>query len=130
MIEQELTEKIIGAAIDVHRYFGPGLLESVYRECLYYELKARNLKVAREVPMPVIYKGIRLEHAFRLDLIVEDRIVLELKSVSALNDVHFAQLLSYLRLGNYSLGLLINFDVRILKNGIKRIINSTDDRIQ
>jgi len=120
----QITELIIGASIDVHRQLGPGLLESAYRECLFYELtKVVGLSVKREIPMPIIYKEIKLEQGYRMDLLVEDRVVIELKTVDFLTDVHKAQLLTYLKLGNYTLGLLINFNETLLKNGIKRIIN-------
>ena len=115
-----LTEKIIGAAIEVHRKLGPGLLESAYQECLCYELVQNNLNFKREIPMPIVYKEIKLDHGYRLDLLVEDNVVVELKSVDALLDVHTAQILTYMRLGEYSTGLLINFNVSLLKNGIKR----------
>ena len=120
----QITELIIGASIDVHRQLGPGLLESAYRECLYYELtKIVGLSVKREIPMPIIYKEIKLEQGHRMDLLVEDKVVIELKTVDFLTDVHKAQLLTYLKLGNYKIGLLINFNETLLKNGIKRIIN-------
>jgi GxxExxY protein len=120
----EITELIIGASIEIHRQLGPGLLESAYRECLYYELsKVVGLSVKREVSMPIIYKEIKLEQGYRMDLLVEDKVVIELKNVDFLTDVHKAQLLTYLKLGNYKLGLLINFNETLLKNGIKRIIN-------
>lgn len=115
-----LTEKIIGAAIEVHRKLGPGLLESAYQECLCYELVQNNLNFKREIPMPIVYKEIKLDHGYRLDLLVEDNVVVELKSLDALLDVHTAQILTYMRLGEYSTGLLINFNVSLLKNGIKR----------
>ncbi|MCT4623726.1 MAG: GxxExxY protein [Schleiferiaceae bacterium] len=119
----ELSKTIIGCAIEVHRQLGPGLLESAYQECLFYELEKSGLKVVREVPMPIVYKEIKLEHGYRMDLLVEDKIVIELKTVEELTEVHFAQTLTYLRLGNYKLGLVINFNVSRLKDGIKRIIN-------
>lgn len=123
MSNNELTQIIIGCAIEVHKTLGPGLLESAYQECLYYELKLQGLKVEKEVPMPIVYKEIKLDHGYRMDLVVEDRIVIENKSVDILLDVHSAQMLTYLKLGNYKLGLLLNFNVSILKNGIKRFIN-------
>jgi GxxExxY protein len=119
----ELSKTIIGCAIEVHRQLGPGVLESAYQECLFYELEKSGLKVVREVPMPIVYKEIKLEHGYRMDLLVEDKIVIELKTVEELTEVHFAQTLTYLRLGNYKLGLVINFNVSRLKDGIKRIIN-------
>ena len=119
----EISKLIIGFAIEVHKKLGPGLLESAYQECLYYELKKAGLKIEKEKPMPIIYKEVKLAHGYRIDLLVEDNVVIELKSVEALTDVHFAQVLTYLKLGEYKLGLLINFNVKLLKNGIKRIIN-------
>ena len=124
MQEPELTYKVIEAAIKVHRKFGPGLLESAYRECLLYELLKMGLKVEREKPMPIVYETIKLDHGYRMDLLVENKLVIELKTVEALTDVHFAQVITYLRLGNYPYGLLINFNVTLLKDGIKRFINS------
>ncbi|GBD91145.1 hypothetical protein BMS3Abin04_01870 [bacterium BMS3Abin04] len=118
-----ISNKIIGLAIEVHRSLGPGLLESAYQECLYYELKNEGFRVEKEKPMPIVYKDIKLDHGYRIDLLVEDKVVVEIKTVDALIDVHFAQLLTYLKLGKYKLGLLINFNVPLLKNGIKRIIN-------
>ncbi len=119
----EISKTIIGFAIEVHKKLGPGLLESAYQECLFYELKKAGLRVEKEKPMPIVYKEVKLDHGYRIDLLVEDNIVIELKSVEALTDVHFAQVLTYLKLGGYKLGLLINFNVKLLKNGIKRIIN-------
>ena len=119
----QLTQKIIGAAIEVHRALGPGLLESAYQECLFYELKQQRLSVQKEVALPVLYKEVKLNHGYRIDLLVENNVVLELKTVEHLNEVHQAQILTYLKLGNYPLGLLINFHTTLLKNGIKRFIN-------
>jgi GxxExxY protein len=123
MTENELSKIIIGAAIEVHKLLGPGLLESAYQECLFSELKNKGLKVIKEKPMPIIFKEVHLDHGYRIDLLVEDKVVIEIKTVEAFTDVHFAQVLTYLRLGEYKLGLLINFNVKLLKNGIKRIIN-------
>ena len=123
MIENELSKKIIGCAIEVHKQLGPGLLESAYQECLYYELILAGLKVQKEKPMPIVYKEIKLDHGYRIDLLVEDKVVIEIKTVDVFNDVHTAQVLTYLKLGNYKLGLLLNFQVTVLKNGIKRVIN-------
>ncbi len=125
MKNNELTEKIIGAAIEVHRTLGPGLLESAYQECLLFELKSLGLLVEKEKALPIVYKDIKLDHGYRIDLLVENKIVLELKTVEILTDVHTAQILTYLKLGNYSLGFLINFHTKLLKNGLKRFINST-----
>jgi len=121
--ENKLSNIVIGAAIEVHSQLGPGLLESAYQECLYFELKDRGLKVRREVAMPIKYKSIKLDHGYRMDLLVEDKLVLELKTVEEFTDVHLAQLLTYLRLGNYKLGLLLNFHSARIKDGIKRVVN-------
>jgi GxxExxY protein len=119
----ELSNKIIGYAMEVHTALGPGLLESAYKECLYYKIGKAGLLVQKEKPMPLVYEEIQLECGYRIDLLVENRIVLEIKSLDALNDIHLAQTLTYLKLGNYRLGLLINFNVVKLKDGIKRVIN-------
>ena len=124
MVHEELTSEIIRCAIEVHRILGPGLLESAYRECLEYEMVSSGLYVIKEKPMPIIYKEIQLDHGYRMDLLVENTVVVELKTVEFLTDVHFAQILTYLRLGCYPLGLLINFHVKLLKDGIKRVINT------
>jgi len=118
-----LSKKIIGAAIAVHRELGPGLLESAYEECLKYELSQQGLKVESQVPQSVIYKGISLDCGYRLDLLVEDLVIVELKAVESLQPIHSAQLLTYLKLKQRWLGLLINFNVPILKQGIKRLVN-------
>ncbi|MCD0472883.1 GxxExxY protein [Flavobacterium sp. EDS] len=119
-----ISYKIIGLAIEVHKQLGPGLLESAYQECLYYELINSGLIVEKQKALPIIYKDIKLDHGYRIDLLIENKIVIELKTVEAFTDVHFAQILTYLKLGNYPLGLLINFDSKILKNNIKRFINT------
>ena len=119
-----ISYKIIGLAIEVHRQLGPGLLESAYQECLYYEIMNSSLIVEKQKALPIIYKDIKLDHGYRIDLLIENKIVIELKTVEAFTDVHFAQILTYLKLGNYPLGLLINFDSKILKNNIKRFINT------
>jgi GxxExxY protein len=123
MIENEISKKVIGCAIEVHKQLGPGLLESAYQECLYYELKQAGLKVQKEKPMPIVYKEVKLDHGYRIDLLVESKVVVEIKTVEAFTDVHMAQVLTYLRLGDYKLGLLFNFQTTMLKNGMKRIIN-------
>jgi GxxExxY protein len=117
-----LTEKIIGVAIEVHRHLGPGLLESAYEECLCYELKQSGVAFKRQVPLPVIYKGIRLECGYRVDLVVEDQVVLELKTVERLLPVHDAQMLTYLKLSGVRTGLLLNFHVPLLKDGLRRFV--------
>lgn len=121
----ELTYTIIKLAMDVHSKLGPGLLESTYKECLYYKIVQSGLFIEKEKPMPLIYDDVRLECGYRIDLLVENQIVIEIKSIEALNDIHMAQVLTYLKLGNYKLGLLINFNVVRLKNGIRRIANGT-----
>ncbi len=119
----QLSNLIIGAAIEVHRALGPGLLESAYEECLAYELQLRNIAFGRQVPLPVVYKGVRLDCGYRLDLLVEDLVIVELKTVDAFVPIHEAQLLTYLRMRNLWLGLLINFNTPVLKRGIKRLVN-------
>ncbi len=121
MEENKLTEIIIGKAIEVHKQLGPGLLESAYQECLFYELKNSGLAVVKEIALPIVYKEIKLDHGYRIDLLVENKVVIELKTVEFLNDVHTAQILTYMKLGNYNLGLLLNFYVKLLKNGIKNL---------
>ncbi|MFD2564506.1 MULTISPECIES: GxxExxY protein [Aquimarina] len=122
MTEDEISKIIIGCAIEVHRNLGPGLLESAYQECLCYELKKKGLKLHKEKPLPVIYKDIKLDQGYRIDILVENKVVIELKTVEHFTDVHSAQVLTYLKLGGFKLGLLINFHVSLLKNGIKRFI--------
>ena len=121
--EDELSNEIIGAAIEVHRHLGPGLLESAYEECLCYELTNRNVKFERQKTLPVAYKGSKLDCGYRLDLVVDGLVILELKAVDQLQPIHSAQLLTYLKLSNLKLGILINFNVAMLKNGIKRVVN-------
>ncbi len=116
----KITESIIGGAIEVHKYLGPGLLESSYEECLAYELKNAGLFIQRQVPVPVIYKEIHLDCGYRIDLLVENSVIIELKTVEALHSVHTAQILTYLKFAQKPLGLLINFNVTLLKNGLKR----------
>lgn len=115
-----LTDKIIGSAIEVHKALGPGLLESAYEECLFYELINKGLFVERQIPVPVIYKEIKLECGYRIDLLVEGMVIIELKAVDMFHPVHEAQILTYMKFSNKSLGLLINFNVTLLKNGLKR----------
>ena len=124
MTEDELSSIIIGAAIDVHTELGPGLLESVYQTCLFYELKKIGLDVKRQVELPVVYKGMHLETGFRMDLIIEDKLIIEIKAVKELLDVHLAQTLTYLKLSNCKLGLLINFNEARVKRGIRRVVNN------
>ncbi len=124
MKHNEITEKIIHCAIKVHKALGPGLLESAYKECLYYELKNNGLTVYKELGLPLIYEDVKLECGYRVDLLVENEVIIELKSVDALNDIHLAQCLTYLKLADKRLGLLINFNVLLLKDGLKRIVNN------
>ena len=121
---KELTEKIIGAAIEVHKALGPGLLESAYEACLCHELRLRSVPFERQIALPVEYKGVKLDCGYRLDLLVAKVVVVELKAVERIEAIHEAQLLTYLKLGGWTVGLLINFNVSILKNGIKRIVNN------
>jgi GxxExxY protein len=123
MTENEIATKIIGAAIEVRKSLGPGLLESAYQECLFYKLGKEGLFVVKEKAMPLVYEEVVLDCGYRIDILVENKVVIELKSVESLNDVHLAQTLTYLKLGDYKLGLLINFNVSMLKNGIKRVVN-------
>jgi len=123
MTENELSTIIIGCAIEVHRRLGAGLLERAYQECLMYELKLNGLKVEKEVLLPITYKDLKIDNGYRIDLLVEDKVVVELKTVEEIHNAHFAQTLTYLKFGNYKLGLIFNFNEAILKNGIKRIIN-------
>jgi len=123
MKENDISGKIIGCAIEVHKALGPGLLESAYEECLFYELKEAGIRVERQKPLPVVYKEVKLEAGYRIDLLVEGKVVVELKAVEALNDVHTAQVLTYLKLSGCKLGLLMNFNVTKLVDGIRRYKN-------
>ena len=123
MTENEISEKVIGCAIQVHRELGPGLLESSYQECLYFELIQSGLLVEKQKPLPLVYKEVKLECGYRLDLIVENKVVIEVKAVEALNDVHMAQILTCLKLSKCRLGLLMNFNVALMKDGIRRVAN-------
>jgi len=120
----QITGEIIGAAIEVHRALGPGLLESAYEACLAFELLDKSLKVEQQKPVPVIYRDVRLDCGYRLDLMVENSVIVEIKSVDGLVPIHKAQLLSYLKLSQTEVGLLINFNVRVLKQGIVRLVNN------
>lgn len=124
MIENEISHKIIGLAIDVHKALGPGLLESAYKECLFYEIKQSGISVIKEKPMPLIYKEVTMDCGYRIDLVIMDKLVVEVKSVECLNEIHIAQTLTYIKLGDFKLGLLINFNTILLKDGIKRLINT------
>src|SRR5438094_3656101 len=117
-----LTDQIIGFAIEVHRHLGPGLLESAYEECLCYELTKNGHAFRRQVPLPVVYKGVRLDCGYRLDLVIEDQVILELKTVERLMPIHDAQLLTYMKLSGIPTGLLLNFNTPILKDGLRRLM--------
>ena len=117
-----LTERIIGAAIEVHRELGPGLLESTYEVCLLYELECSGLQVRRQVALPVVYKNIRLDQGYRIDMLVDDAVVVELKAVEYILPVHEAQVLSYLKLSGHRIGLLLNFNTALMKDGIRRFV--------
>ena len=123
----EITERVIGCCIEIHKQLGPGLLESAYEECLCYELSALGIAFERQKPLPVKYKTVNLDCGYRLDLVIEGKIILELKTVEHLLPIHEAQVLTYLKLSGLTLGLLINFNVPVLKNGIKRIANNFVD---
>jgi len=116
------TNEIIAAALEVHRHLGPGLLESAYEECLCHEFELRGIRFSRQEPLPVVYKGTRLDCGYRMDVVVNDNILLELKSIEKLLPIHYAQVLTYLKLSGMCTGLLINFNENLLKNGIKRIV--------
>jgi GxxExxY protein len=122
MLNNEITQRIIGAAIEVHRQLGPGPLESAYEECLCHELTIRKLNFERQKPIPLVYKDAKLDCGYRLDVLVEGKIVVELKSIDGLGPIHEAIILTYLKLSGHKLGLLINFNVPLLKDGIKRFI--------
>jgi len=124
MTENQIGSIVIDCAIKVHKELGPGLLESTYQACLAYELKKKGLFVEEQKALPVIYDEIKLEVGYRIDILVENKIILELKSVEALNDIHLAQILTYLKLSDRKLGYLINFNVKLLKQGIKRVVNN------
>jgi GxxExxY protein len=120
----QITHRIIGAAIEVHKILGPGLLESAYEACLAYELRQLGYKIEQQKPLPVIYKDVKLDCGYRLDLVVEDAVIIEIKAIEQIAPIHDAQLISYLRLADKRVGLLINFHVQLLKNGVKRIVNN------
>ncbi len=123
MNENEISKIIFDAGLKVHRQLGAGLLESAYEECLFYELSKTGLLIEKQKPMPLIYEEVKLDIGYRLDLMVEKKVIIEVKSCESLNDVHLAQVLAYLKLSGCKLGLLINFNTTLFKNGIKRIIN-------
>ncbi|PZV86397.1 GxxExxY protein [Algoriphagus aquaeductus] len=124
MSENEVSSQIIGAAIEVHKPLGPGLLESSYEACLLFELRQRGLNVKSQVALPISYKGFQLEAGYRIDILVEERVIIEIKTVEEFADIHIAQILTYLKLTNLKLGLLINFNSVKLVNGLKRVVNN------
>jgi len=126
----KITETIIGAAIDVHRALGPGLLESAYEACMVYELAQVGLKAEQQKPLPIVYREVKLECGYRMDLMIEDEVIVEIKSIEKLLPIHQAQLLSYLKLSDCKVRLLINFNVKVLKNGIKRVVNNFPDSLR
>jgi GxxExxY protein len=123
MTENEISKIVFECALKVHKALGPGLLESAYVECMFYELKKYNLKVEKQKALPLIYEEVKLDAGYRIDIIIEDKFIVEIKSVESLNDVHLAQILTYLRLSDCKLGLLINFNVKLLKEGVRRVVN-------
>ncbi|RZJ53038.1 MAG: GxxExxY protein [Flavobacterium sp.] len=124
MSENDLSRIVFHSALKVHQSLGPGLLESAYEECLFYELKKLGLRIEKQKALPLIYEEVKLDVGYRLDILVENKLILEIKSVDCLNEIHFAQLLTYLKLTNCKLGLLINFNVSLIKNGIRRVANN------
>lgn len=122
--ENELSKIVFNCALKVHQNLGPGLLESAYEECLFYELMKTGLDIQKQKGLPLVYEEVKLDIGYRIDIIIENKLILEIKSVEALNDIHFAQLLTYLKLTNCKLGMLINFNVLLIKNGIKRVVNN------
>jgi len=116
----EITKAVIGCAIEVHRNLGPGLLESAYEECLIFELVKKGLEIEKQKPVPVVYKDIKLDYGYRIDILVENSVIIELKAIDAINPVHEAQILTYMRFANKPIGLLINFNVKVLKDGLRR----------
>ena len=127
METNELTKATIGAAIEVHRGLGPGLLESAYEECLCRELHLRHIPFERQVELPLVYKNVALDCGYRIDILVAERVVIELKAVDTLTPLHEAQLLTYLKLGGWQVGLLINFNVPILRDGVRRLVHNFED---
>lgn len=125
MTENQIANIVFNSALKVHRSLGPGLLESTYEHCLFYELINEGLKVEKQKTLPIIYDNVKLDAGYRIDLFIEDKFIVEIKSVEKLNNVHLAQILTYLKLSDCKLGMLINFNVALLKNGVKRVINGT-----
>ncbi|WP_300977245.1 GxxExxY protein [Flavobacterium sp.] len=123
MTENEISKIVFECALKVHKVLGSGLLESAYEECLFYELKKANLKVEKQKSLPLVYEEVKLDVGYRIDILVEDKFIVEIKAVETLNDVHLTQLLTYLKLSDCKLGLLINFNVKLFKEGVRRVIN-------
>ena len=124
MNENEISKVIFDCALKIHKNLGPGLLESAYEECLFYELKKYGLNIEKQKALPLVFEEVKLEIGYRIDMIVENKVIIEVKSVEALNDVHLAQVLTYLKLSDCKLGMLINFNVAFIKNGIRRVANN------
>jgi GxxExxY protein len=127
MNEDEIGKIIVDSTLEVHKHLGPGLLENAYEGCLKHELELRGLKVSSQQGLPLIYKGKKIEVAYRLDLFVEEKVIIELKSVEKINEIHWAQIISYLKLADIRLGYLINFNVKLVKDGVHRIVNKFED---
>jgi GxxExxY protein len=123
MTENEIAKIVFNEALKVHKELGPGIYESAYEECLFYELQKTGLKVEKQKPLPLIYKEVKMEVGYRVDIMIENKFIVEIKAVDKLSDVHLAQILTYLKLSKCKLGMLINFNVTLLKNGVKRVIN-------
>ena len=122
LIEKDLTEKVLNAAFKIHSALGPGLLESAYEECLFYELSKEDILIEKQKCLPLVYEDVRLDAGYRIDLMVDNKVIVEIKAVEAINDVHLAQILTYMKLSKKRVGLLINFNVKHLKDGIKRLV--------
>lgn len=120
--DRDLTERVIGSAIDVHRHLGPGLLELAYEECLCFELRQAGIEHRRQVPLPVVYKDVRLDCGYRMDIVVRDQLIIEIKAIERIAPLHEAQILTYLRLSGYTVGLLLNFNSVVLKDGLRRFV--------
>jgi GxxExxY protein len=125
MNEDEISNRVISFAIDIHRALGPGLLERTYQECLFFKIAESGLLIEKEKPIPLIYEGVKLKCGYKVDLLVERKLVLEIKSIEAIGKIQLAQTLTYLKVGNYKLGLILNFNVVLMKNGIRRVINGS-----
>lgn len=123
MTENEIATIVIESSIKVHKNLGPGLLESAYQECLTYEIQKRNILVEKQKPLPLIYDNVKLDLGYRIDIMIENKFIVELKSIDAIHEIHLAQVLTYLKLSNCKLGMIINFNVTLLKHGVKRVIN-------